>query len=283
MSLMSTLAKVAVGVAVAKGASSMMNKPARGASGTAASGGLGGLLGSLMGGANAPGGQAGGSFEDMLGGLLGGGQPTQAGASSGAQTGAMPGGLGGLLEQLGGAGGKGSLQDVLGGLAGAGGAGGLLGGLASALGSKPDNNDSSFGSVLNSAFDQNPEPAIEPTDDQEAAAGLMLGAMIQAAKADGKLDDSERQKLIGRLGDDVSREEAEFVQSELNRPVDVDALVKKTPGGMETQIYAMSVLGIDLDSQDEARYLHKLATGYGLDAATVNGIHKQMGVPSLYA
>lgn len=280
MSLMSTLAKVAIGVAMAKGASAMMNKSGgRGAS-QADTGGLGGLLGGLAGGTGGQSAQGGG-LEDMLGGLLGGG-------GGAGQSGGMPSGLGGLLEQIGGGaqgGGPGGLQDILGGLAGAGGAGGLLGGLASALGGggAAPQNDTSFGSVLNSSFDQTPEPKIEPTADQEAAAGLMLTAMIQAAKSDGKLDDAEREKLIGQLGDDVSAEEAKFVQDQLQGPIDIAGLVSQTPNGMQAQMYAMSVLGINLDSQDEAKYLHQLASAYGMKPDQVNDIHSQMGVPSLYS
>ena len=276
MSLMSTLAKVAVGVAMAKGASALMNKSGSRSASPSGNDGLGGILGSVAGGSAGQGGQAGG-LEDMLGGLLGGGGVSQAGG--------MPGGLGGLLEQIGGTGGgQGGLQDILGGLAGAGGAGGLLGGLASALGggAAAPQNDASFGSVLNSSFDQTPEPKIDPTPDQEAAAGLMLRAMIQAAKSDGKLDDAEREKLIGQLGDDVSSEEASFVRAELQGPVDIDGLVSQTPNGMQAQMYAMSVLGINLDSRDEAEYLHKLASAYGMKPEQVNNIHAQMGVPSLY-
>ncbi|MEP5092135.1 MAG: DUF533 domain-containing protein, partial [Paracoccaceae bacterium] len=250
------------------------NKSRGGTVSQSGAGDLGGLLGGLTGGSGAQ----GAGLEDMLGGLLGGGGASQAGG--------MPGGLGGLLEQLGGASGSGQsgLQDMLGGLAGAGGAGGLLGGLASALGggSAAPQNDASFGSVLNSSFDQTPEPKIDPTSDQEAAAGLMLRAMIQAAKSDGKLDDAEREKLIGQLGDDVSSEEANFVQSELQGPIDIDGLVSQTPNGMQAQMYAMSVLGINLDSQAEAEYLHKLASAYGMKPEQVNDIHNQMGVPSLY-
>jgi uncharacterized membrane protein YebE (DUF533 family) len=286
MSLVKTLAKVAIGVAVAKGASSMM-KGASGRSASGGAGGLGDLLGGLtdaMGGGagGTKGASAGGGIEDLLGGLLGGS------AAGGASTG-LPGGLGGLLDQLGGAGSAtgGGLQDMLGGLTGGGGAGGsntggLLEGLAGALGGKPASNNADFGSVLNSQFDQTPQAEIQPSAQQEAAAGLMLAAMIQAAKSDGKLDEAEREKIIDRLGDDVSREEAEFVQAQLQTPVDIEGLVRQTPRGMEAQMYAMSVLGIDLDSRSEAEYLHKLAQGYGMDAAAVNNIHAQMGVPSLY-
>ncbi len=280
MSLMKTLAKVAIGVAVAKGASAMMNRQGGGAS--SAGGGLGGLLGGLAGGAGGMGAAGSGSpfgganspgagMQDMLGGLLGG-------------AGGAGGGLGGMLEQLSGAGGGqgGGLGGMLGGLAGAAGAGGALGGLAGALGQRPQAENASFGQVLNSAFDQTPEPAIEPSADQEAAAGLMLRAMIQAAKSDGQLDDAEQEKLVGQLGGDVDAEEAAFVRTEMAKPVDVQGLVNETPQGMGPQIYAMSLLAIDLDNQNEAQYLHQLAQGYGMQAAEVNSIHEQLGVPSLY-
>ena len=281
MSLMSTLAKVAIGVAVAKGAGAMMNK--QGGSG---GGGLGGLLGGLAGAAGGAGGGSpfgaanspgGGGMQNMLGGLLGG----AGGAPGGA------GGLGGLLEQLGGGaaggGGQGGLAGMLGGLAGAAGAGGALGGLSGALQqdtAAPET--ASFGQVLNSSFDQTPEPKIEPSADQEAAAGLMLRAMIQAAKSDGNFDEAEQEKLVGQLGGDVDAEEAAFVRAEMQRPVDVNALVADVPQGLGPQIYAMSLLAIDLDSKAEAQYLHSLAQGLGMEAAAVNDVHAQLGVPSLY-
>ncbi|WP_299731405.1 DUF533 domain-containing protein [uncultured Tateyamaria sp.] len=283
MSLMKTLAKVAIGVAVAKGASSMM-KNRGGAQAAGAGGGLGGLLGGLAGG-GAQGGAGG--LQDMLGGLSGGAQGGAGGLQDmlgglmgGAQGGA--GGLGGLLENLGGGGKGGGLQDMLGGLAGGAGAGGLLGALGGAMGNRPASNNASFGEVLNSSFDQTPQEAIEPTADQEAAAALMLRAMIQAAKSDGKLDEGEQEKLMGQLGGDVDAEEAAFVRGEMQRPVDVNALVAEVPRGLGPQVYAMSLLAIDLDSQAEAQYLHSLAQGLGMDADTVNNVHAQLGVPSLY-
>ncbi|WP_108835619.1 tellurite resistance TerB family protein [Tateyamaria sp. Alg231-49] len=285
MSLMKTLAKVAIGVAVAKGASSMM-KSRSGAQTAGTDAGLGGLLGGLAGGTQ--GGGAG--LQDMLGGLMGGAQ-SGAGAAGlqdmlgglmgGAQGGT--GGLGGLLENLGGAGGAGGgLQDMLGGLAGSAGAGGLLGALGGAVAQRPESNNASFGEVLNSAFDQTPQEAIEPSADQEAAAALMLRAMIQAAKSDGKLDDGEQEKLMGQLGGDIDDGEAAFLRTEMQRPVDVNALVADVPRGMGPQVYAMSLLAIDLDSQTEAQYLHSLAQGLGMDATSVNDVHAQLGVPSLY-
>tara|TARA_R110002111_G_scaffold49077_3_gene86824 strand:- start:137 stop:787 length:651 start_codon:yes stop_codon:yes gene_type:complete len=216
----------------------------------------------------------------MLGGLLGGG------AAAG---GARSGGLGGLLENLGGStqgstarSGQGGLGGMLSGLAGAAGAGGLLGGLGSTMQKAPAQNNESFGAVLNSQFDETPEAPIEPSQDQEALSALMLTAMIQAAKSDGVFDEDEKEKLLGHLGD-VDEEEAAFVQAQMQAPVDVDALVANTPEGLGPQIYTVSVMAIDLDTRDEAEYLHKLATGYGMTPAQVNEIHAELGVPSLYA
>lgn len=294
MSLMKTLAQVAVGVAASK-----KTKQAGGLEGLLgglAGGGAdaaGGILGGLLGGGKA----AAGGAQDVLGGLLGGGATAAGGAAGGledllggllggAQQGAggLAGGLGGLLDGLGKASGgaAGGLQDVLGGLAGAAGAGGLLGGLSGALDKRPAESNASFGSVLNSAFSQTPEPEIEPSADQEAAAALMLRAMIQAAKSDGNLDDAERDKLLGQLGDEVDSEEAAFVQAELQSPVDVAGLAGQVPAGMEEQIYAVSVLGIDLDSQAEAQYLDALSKAMSISPQTVNQIHEQLGEPALY-
>ncbi|PTA99070.1 MULTISPECIES: DUF533 domain-containing protein [unclassified Sulfitobacter] len=272
MSLMKTLAKVAIGVAVAKGASAMMNKNKSTTGSASSGGGLGGLLGGLTGGGT---GGSGGNLQDMLGGLMGG------------SSGASSVGLGGLLNQLGGgtgtstSGSSGGLGGLLGGLAGAAGAGGLLSSLGGSSQKAPERPEADFGAVLNSQFDSNPAPEITPSRDQEATAALMIAAMIQAAKSDGTFDESEREKLLNHLGD-VDADEAAFVQGQMEAPVDVDALVAQTPDGMGPQIYAMSLLAIDLDTQEEAQYLHKLASAYGMQPAAVNEIHAQMGVPSLY-
>ena len=283
MSLMKTLAKVAIGVAVAKGASAMMQKSAQ-AQGSSDSDGL-------FRGQHSPQGDAmaGTPLEGMMDNILGGGQQGGTGGLGGimeqlGQSGGSSGGLGDLLGGLAQSGGSsGGLGDLLGGLTqsggGVGGLGGLLGGLA---GAATGQSGGSFGQVLNSQFDGNPEPAIQPNADQETAAALMLSAMLQAAKADGRFDESEQQKLMEKLGD-VSEQERAFVNAELQKPVDVPGLVRAIPRGLEPQVYMMSVLGIDLDSQEEAKYLHELASAIGISKEQVNHIHYQMGVPKIYS
>jgi len=274
MSLMKTLAKVAIGVAVAKGASAMMNKNKSSAGGSG--GGLGGLLGGLSGGSGSQNASStgGGGLQDMLGGLMGG--------SSGGS-----GGLGGLLNQLGGSSrgsSGGGLGGLLGGLAGAAGAGGLMAGMkgGSDSQSQPQREEADFGAVLNSQFDSNPTPAIEPSQDQEAIAALMIKAMIQAAKSDGRIDDAEKQRLLGHLGDSLDDDERQFIREQMAAPVDARALAGEVPKGLEAQVYLMSLLAIDFDNEDEARYLRDLAQAMGLSREAVNGIHAEAGATPLY-
>lgn len=244
MSLMKTLAKVAIGVAVAKGVGKMVQGGRSSASTPDRGTGGGGIFGDKYSpGSQTTGGQGTG-LEDLMGSILGG--------KAGGQSGSM-GGLGGLIEGL--AGGK------------------------SAAGSP---NTGSFGDKLNQTFDRFGEPEVAPTTEQEDQAGVMLKAMIQAAKSDGKIDDAEKARLLENLGD-VSREEMQFVQDELSAPVDINGLVRQIPRGAEQQVYLMSVMGIDLDNQKEAQYLHDLATAIGLGKSEVNAIHQNLGVPVLYS
>ena len=274
---MGTLAKVAVGVAVAKGAKAMMG--GNSTRGRANSNGL-------FGGANSP--QSGSNPMDMISGLLGGGSNGASGQ----------GGLGGILESLTGgqSGGQqsGGLNGLLGGLsgqmgggtaAGAGGLGGLLGGLAAMAGGQQQqavSNNQGFGGMLNQAIANKGQLDVQPTADQEAVAGLMLVAMVQAAKADGEIDQQEVEKFTKDMGG-IDEQEMKFLQAAMQSPVDIAGLVQQTPRGLEAQVYTMSVLGITLDDQAEAKYLHDLATAYGISQEQVNQIHDHLGVTRIYS
>ena len=255
MSLVGTLGRMAVGVMVAKGVGKMMSGNRGGAAG-GQGGGLGGLLGGLMG---SGGGSAGG-----LGGALGG---------SGAGGGAL-GNLGALL------GGK---AGAAGGAAG--GPGGLLESIGGGRSNTPDlshePSSGSLGGLLNRALQGERVP--EPDDSQEALAKVMITAMISAAKSDGNIDRDEQQRIVSHLGDDVSEEERQFVLAEMQAPLDIDGLVKSVPRGAEAQVYMMSLMGIDLDHQEEARYLDSLRQKLDLSEQSVNAIHEKLGVPTLYS
>lgn len=287
MSLMKTLARVAAGVMVAKGVGAIMKNQRGGHSTRTTSGHSkqnGGLLGGLFG--DNTGGQ-GGSITDQLGKVLGGaGSGSRYGGpnSRGAQ-----GGLGGLLDGLSSRSG-GSSSGGLGGLIG-----GLLGGAAGGAaagtvvnenlankGAQPKN-DATFGELFNDSISRNDEPEVAPTPEQNATAGVILKAMIQAAKSDGTIDEKEKQNLLGQLGDDLDAEEREFIREQMAAPVDPEALAKEVPGGMEQQVYLMSLLAIDFDNEQEARYLNRLAESMGLSREAVNKIHDEAGVMPLYS
>lgn len=268
MSLVKTLAKVAAGVVVANSVKNMM-------------GGGGGRTLPRTGRVGQA--SSGGGLEDILGQVLGGGSLPRGSGGSVSRGGTVPGG---------------SLQDMLGQVLGgrAGGAGGTTGSMGEMLeqlsqlsrpGDRSGGTDrqtggqGGFGRRLDEALNQFGEPETPPTHDEEQLAGILLRAMIQAAKADGRIDPKEKSALLGRLGE-VSREEEAFVERELKGPVDVRGLAADIPRGAEQQVYMVSVMAIELDDQSEAKYLHGLAQALNLDPATVNAIHDRLGAPHIY-
>lgn len=191
------------------------------------------------------------------------------------------------------AGAPGGLGDILGGVV-AGGVGGILGGLLGGRSSQSaasdglahkdsqPHSDATFGEVINDSLSSGAEPQIPPTPEQNAVAGLLLRAMIQAAKSDGKIDDSEKQRLLAEFGE-LDEPERAFIREQMAAPVDPEGLARETPRGLGPQVYLVSLMAIDFDNEAEARYLHALAQALGLDQQQVNDIHAQVGVQNLYA
>ncbi|MEL7213346.1 MAG: DUF533 domain-containing protein [Pseudomonadota bacterium] len=251
MGLMGTLAKVAIGFAAAKGMEKMnqsgglqgMMEQMSGGAQTGA-GGLQDMMGKMMGGAGA----GAGNLQDMMSQMMGGGAAPAESSDKG-----------GLLSNLGGAGGAG----LAGMLAMAGGAAAMGGsGLKDMLG----------------AVGQE-----KASDEMEQNAGVMLRAIIQAAKADGEIDPEEQARIMETVGEDAEAEDIAFVREQLAAPVNVEALAADTPHGMEAQVYAMSLMSIRVDTQAEVAYLTDLASALRLPKATLDMVHAQMGAPALPA
>ncbi|WP_425098523.1 DUF533 domain-containing protein [Tropicibacter sp. S64] len=117
----------------------------------------------------------------------------------------------------------------------------------------------------------------------EEMAGLMLRAMIQAAKADGGIDAAEKAKILETLGDDADAEDKAFIKTQLAAKVDPETLAADTPAALRTQVYSASLMTITVDTAAEAQYLDSLAKAMELDEPTVNALHMQMGLQPLYA
>ncbi len=294
MGLMRTLVNVAVGVAIAKGVQSMSGRSrSGGGTRTSGGGGLGDMLGGMLGGGASgerqqptrqPGrgtaigrGADRGSLESMLDGILnGGGQGGGGAGTAGTRTGgpgtgtpigtsrsstaknprknAPAGGLEDLVTSASsGRGGNGGLGDLLGGLAG--------GAIGAATG---------------------PRTLPEPRERAETLeAAVLLRCMVQAAKCDGDLDADEKAKLMEAMGD-ATKAEIDFVNQELSAQMDVDALARQIPNGMEEKAYLVSLMAINLDQQAEAEYLHSLATALELSHDDVNRLHDQLDAPRIY-
>ena len=236
-------------------------------------GGLDGLLGQLQG---ALGGAAGGAGGGGAGGALGGFADKARDFMTKEQVGGMNtaqiGGIGAVAGALlgGGVGGaaRGGALAVLGTLA----LGALKSAQARAAASQPGQGGELIAAPHEIAAVTGP-----------AAEKLMVRAMISAAKADGQIDQAEMQKIIGKVGDEgVSPEEKAFVMAELSAPIDIDGLAAEAQGPAQAaEVYAASLIAINLDTEAERDYLRRLAQALRLDPATVAQLHQMTGAPSI--
>ncbi len=125
------------------------------------------------------------------------------------------------------------------------------------------------------------EPAT-PAERQELEdrARLVLLAMVSAAKADGQLESKEIATISGKLQEGGADEETiAFVNREMQAPLDLDGLIRAVPNAdVGLQVYAASLLAIDVDTEGERDYLRRLAGGLGLDPAAVSHVHRTLGV-----
>lgn len=117
----------------------------------------------------------------------------------------------------------------------------------------------------------------------EQRALVLIRAMVSAAKADGEIDAAERGRIAGRVKESGAGAEAlEFLMAEMARPLDVAALVAQVRGPEEAvEVYAASLLAIEVDTDAERQYLNQLGRSLGLDLATLGEIHRALGVPQI--
>lgn len=230
---------------------------------------LGGLMGNLGGGAGTSS-AAGSSQQD---GLMGLAKQFLGSQQAGNLTGGQIGGIGALAGSLLG-GGKGAVKGALGGSAMA-----ILGTLAlKALQTRMANQAAGADAAPNQL---DVTQAQLQTLADPATERLVLKAMISAAKADGTVDDQELERIVGKIGTDgVTPDERQLVMDELRRPLDIAGLAAEAPNALvAAEVYAASLLAIDVDTAEEVAYLKQLAQALRLDAQTVARLHDMTGVP----
>lgn len=239
-------------------------------------------LSSMLGGSGS--GSGGGGLLEGLSSMLGGA------AGGGGGLGGLLGGVLGDAEQA--VGGKenlalGGLGALAGALLGGGGrsVGGALGGgvmaLLAAMAFK----------ALKGAGAETPEVPMglaEPKTDAdrqqlEHHAELILKAMINAAKADGRIDPGEVKRIVGKLQEDgIQENDQQYLIMEMQKPMETEQLIAAAQGRQDVaaQIYAASLLAIEVDTPAEKTYLEQLASGLRLAPEVTQQIRGFAGVPA---
>lgn len=242
------------------------------------------VLGGILGGARSgQGSQAGGMLDQILGQLGQNRTPAPSGARQG-------GGLGQVLEQLGKSVGNNRTLATsgLGSLAGAifgGGAksmrGAVGGGLLALLGTMAMQALQNAGKKP-----QAPMGLIEPQNEAEVQevenqARIIVEAMINAAKADGRISEDEVQRIAGHLQESgADAETLQYVLAEMQKPMQTGALVAAAGGSQElaAEVYAASLLAIEVDTQEERQYLNELGAALKLEPAVTRRLEESFGV-----
>jgi uncharacterized membrane protein YebE (DUF533 family) len=225
-------------------------------------------LGKSMGGwASSQGSSGGGPLGGTLGNIL-----NEAGRAVGGNRNLAIGGLGALAGAL------------LGGRRGLGGAlrGGLGGGVMAVLGAM------AYQALKNRAGQTARVPLglAAPQSEAERAelarsSELVLKAMINAAKADGRVEEKEIRNILGKVQESGADQQAlEYLTAELKKPMETENLVAAARGNLElsAQIYSASLLAIEVDTPAEKQYLEELASALGLEAEVTQRIHQELGL-----
>ena len=239
------------------GLEEMLGQLMGGSQGGSSAGGLAGMLGQLMGGGSSSG---SGGLGGMLGQLMGGGKSSSSGG--GLNTGALEALAGQLLG-----GGKASSRDLGGGLMA------MLGSLAMGALTKGGQQPQRLPAGL-----RKPET---PEDEQEleSAAQVILMAMINAAKADGRIDPEEAERIVGQLDKmGADKEVRDFVFREMAGPLDTREMIAAARQNPElaAQVYAASLLAVDVDTAAENRYLQELQRALGISPRVAEHIEQQI-------
>ncbi|NLQ18413.1 tellurite resistance TerB family protein [Marinomonas sp. M1K-6] len=89
---------------------------------------------------------------------------------------------------------------------------------------------------------------------------ILIRAMISAAKADGHIDTSERARIEQQISDlGISAEEQQFLIEQLRATSDPITIARLSESEEQaTEIYLVSMLAIDIDTEEERRYLDRL-------------------------
>ncbi|WP_455807371.1 tellurite resistance TerB family protein [Pseudomonas fluorescens] len=235
----------------------------------------------------------------LLDQLLKSGQDLLQNKAGGTQNKPAAGGLGGLLGGASSSGGLGSLLSGAGGGALAAGAMGLLlgnkkvrkvggkvaiyGGLA-ALGVLAYKAYGNYNAQKGTAPQTEPQTLDRlPPAQAEQHSQAILKALVAAAKADGHIDDRERQLIEGEFTKlDNDQELQHWLHAELNKPLDpTDVARAASTPEMAAEMYIASVMLVDEENFMEKSYLDELARQLKLEPGLKVELEKQVRIASV--
>jgi len=121
-------------------------------------------------------------------------------------------------------------------------------------------------------------PTAEPSEQSNQDSLLLIRAMIAAAAADGVVDEDERSRITKAAQDSgLGSEELNLLAHELDHPLTIDRLVAAvTRDELRSQVYGVSLLAVDVDTDAEQDYFNRLAVALQLDDDTVQQIRAEM-------
>lgn len=253
--------------------------------GNALGGGLGGALGGGLGGAL--GGDQGGGLGGILGNVL---DMAKGAAGSAGQNPLQAAGLGAVLGSVLGGGGD-SISGAV-----KGGALALLAGVAykALTGAGQASGQGTAAAMPLAAAPSQVPPQVPPqvpvelqgprTPDEEQLverkAELVIKGMLNVAKSDGEVSAEEILRITSQLREAGMDAEAEsWLMDELRRPLDLEAFIAEIPDAQTAaEIYAASLLAVEIDTLEERAYLAGFARGCGIDGPVARQIEQTLGV-----
>jgi uncharacterized membrane protein YebE (DUF533 family) len=222
------------------------------------------------------GGQGAGGGGDMLGSLLEMAKGTLGNAS---QNPMQAGGIGAVLGSVLGGGGK-SVKGAM-----TGGALAMLAGIAYKAFTEAGQAAQASGTPAASGAAELPLGLRAPqtaAEEQamENTAQLVIKGMINIAKSDGQVSVDEVQRIVGKVeAAGMGADAQEWLMTELRQPLNLDAFVAEIPSPeVAAEVYAASLLAVEVDTLQEKDYLRSFAEKAGLHPLVVQHIHQSMGV-----
>ena len=117
-----------------------------------------------------------------------------------------------------------------------------------------------------------------PPPEAESHSQAILKALIAASKADGHVDDREREVIEGEFSRlDAAPEVRQWLQAELQKPLDPAEVARAaTTPEMASEMYLASLLAVDEQNFMERAYLDELARQLKLDEGLKARLEQQM-------